>query len=340
MDRVPESRVAASRGAVWALIATPIVVGLVVGAVIVRGDPAPPSGRNRPRSRRTAGPVPDAGRPTTQEPPTAPRSPIAPGDPAVPPPPMAPGLHAEGRSDSLEPDLVLLGRWTVRYTVGRENGEGANIRIPLERLDGTVIRPGTTFDFWRALGEVSTRTGYRRGGIIAGDHIDPDGALAGGICTVSTAIFNAAARAGLDIVARRAHGGYIARYPLGLDAAVAKSDHSTMTMAFRNDTSEAITIRTVSTPGIARVDLYVAEPLTRRVEIGQPETSHRRAATDQHVTSSAVPAGQNRRIEESSDGLTVVVVRTVRDDNGALIHRDRWVSVYRPLRGLVLDGRG
>ena len=138
---------------------------------------------------------------------------------------------------SLEPDLVLLGSWTVQYVVGPANGDAANIVIPLRRLDRRVIKPGATFDFWTAVGEVSRRTGYRRGAIIVGHRIDVDGALAGGICTVSTALFNAAARAGLQIRARRSHSGYLTKYPLGLDAAVAKGDHFRQTMAFRNDTT-------------------------------------------------------------------------------------------------------
>ena len=64
---------------------------------------------------------------------------------------------------SLEPDLVLLGGWTVVYVVGPENGDGANIEIPLRHLDGLVIKRGAMFDFWRAVGEVSRGHGYRRG---------------------------------------------------------------------------------------------------------------------------------------------------------------------------------
>ncbi len=179
---------------------------------------------------------------------------------------------------SLEPDLFLLGSWTVTYVVGPANGDGANIVIPLKRLDGRVIKPGATFDFWTALGEVSRRTGYRRGAIIVGHHIDVDGALAGGICTVSTALFDAAARAGLAITARTSHSGYLAKYPLGLDAAVAKGDTFRQTMAFRNDTTQPIVIRTVSTPGTARVDLYGKAALGRTVEFSQPAVSHRQKA--------------------------------------------------------------
>ena len=239
---------------------------------------------------------------------------------------------------SLEPDLVLLGSWTVAYVVGPANGQGANIVIPLRRLDGLVIRPGATFDFWTAVGEVTRRTGYRLGAIIVGHHVDPDGALAGGICTVSTALFDAAARAGLQITARTSHGGYLAKYPLGLDAAVAKGDHRRQTLAFRNDTTEPIVIRTVSTPGVARVDLYGPAALGRTVEFSAPVISHRRPAHDRHVRTRSLRRGEHRRTQDRSDGMTVVVTRTVRAADGRLIRRDRWTSVYRWLDGLVLDG--
>jgi vancomycin resistance protein YoaR len=239
---------------------------------------------------------------------------------------------------SLEPDLVLLGSWTVVYVVGPDNGKGANIVIPLKRLDGLVIKPGATFDFWTAVGEVTRRTGYRPGAIIVGHHVDPDGALAGGICTVSTALFDAAARAGLQITARTGHGGYLAKYPLGLDAAVAKGDHGRQTLAFRNDTSGSIVIRTVSTPGVARVDLYGPAALGRTVEFSAPVISHRRPAHDRHVRTTSLRHGEHRRAQDRSDGMTVVVTRTVRAADGHLIRRDRWTSVYRWLEGIVLDG--
>ncbi len=243
-------------------------------------------------------------------------------------------------AETLEPDLVLLGSWTVNYVVGPANGDGANIVIPLKRLDGRVIKPGGTFDFWAALGEVSRRAGYRRGAIIVGHHLDIDGALAGGICTVSTALFDAAARAGLPITARTSHSGYLAKYPLGLDAAVAKGDTFRQTMAFRNDTTQPIVIRTVSTPGTARVDLYGKAALGRTVEFSQPAVSHRQTAHDRHVATSSLPRGEHRRAEDRSDGMTVVVKRTVRAADGQVLRRDTWVSVYRWLDGLVLDGTG
>jgi hypothetical protein len=174
----------------------------------------------------------------------------------------------------------LIGSWSIAYHSGPENGHGANIDLPLRRLDGLVIRAGGVFDFWRAVGEVSSRAGYRRGGIIVGDHVDPGGALAGGICAVSTALFNAAARAGLQIRSRHAHSGYLARYPLGLDAAVASGSGSTQTLAFRNDTDQPIQIRTLSLPGLARASTCT-----------QPARSAARSSSARHASASELAPG-------------------------------------------------
>ena len=205
---------------------------------------------------------------------------------------------AAAEPGSLEPDLVLLGSWTVEYAAGPENGNGANIEIPLRRLDGLVIKPGATFDFWRAVGEVSRRTGYRRGGVIVGDHVDPDGALAGGICTVSTALFDAAAQAGLQIVRRTSHGGYLAKYRLGLDAAVAKGDGSTR--PWRSATTPPS--RSWSAPSARRGSpgsTCTRAALGRRVTFSQPAISHRQHAVDRHVrvglaAARPAPAGRGR----------------------------------------------
>jgi vancomycin resistance protein YoaR len=111
-------------------------------------------------------------------------------------------------------------------------------------------------------------------------------------------------------------------------------------MAFRNDTPEPILIRTVSTPGIARVDLYGPAALGRTVQLSKPAISRRVSAHERHVATSALRRGEHRRVAERSDGMTVVVRRTVRDAGGHVLRRDRWVSRYRWLEGVVLDGVG
>jgi vancomycin resistance protein YoaR len=114
----------------------------------------------------------------------------------------------------------------------------------------------------------------------------------------------------------------------------------TQTVAFRNDTAQRLVLRTVGDPGIARVDLYAATATGRTVEFSAPAIRDRQAARDRLRSTRALPRDERRRSQPSSDGMTVSITRIVRDGTGRIIDRDRWVSRYRPLRGLVLVGAG
>lgn len=124
---------------------------------------------------------------------------------------------------AIAPKMTRVSAWTIRFSVSERNGFGNNIVIPARLINGTVVRPGEVFDFWRAVGPVTFSRGFRMGGIIQGGRTNPTGAIAGGICSASTTLFNAAVRGGFQIVERSPHYYYISRYPLGLDATVSKS---------------------------------------------------------------------------------------------------------------------
>ena len=232
------------------------------------------------------------------------------------------------------PLVVRLGAWTTRYQVSAHNGFAANITIPARKLDGVVVRPGATFDFWRALGEVSFRTGYRLGGAIVGGHTVEGRALAGGICAASTTLFNAAARGGLEIVTRAPHWYYIPRYPLGLDATVSDAQ----TMRFRNDTKHPVLITASASPGVVRFEIW-SVPDGRTVSWSKPRVTNVVKGYDTTRATSSLPRGQRERIEWPVDGKDVSITRTVRDADGRVVHRDTFVSHYHRMIGITLVGR-
>ena len=100
------------------------------------------------------------------------------------------------------PLMHRLGVWKTWFPISDRNSFGANIWLPAKFIDGTVLRPGQRFEWWSAIGPVTTARGFGMGGYIAGDHTDPTGAMGGGMCSSSTTLFNAALRAGLQIGAR------------------------------------------------------------------------------------------------------------------------------------------
>ena len=247
---------------------------------------------------------------------------------------VAPELSTD-EATKKAPLLVKVGSWTTRYQSSERNGFGANIQVPARRLDGIVVRPGQTFDFWGSLGEVSFRTGYRLGAAIVGGHTVVGRALAGGICSVSTTLFNAAARGGLQIVTRSAHWYYIDRYPLGLDATVSGSQ----SMRFRNDTRHPILIKASASSSSVTFEIW-SVPNGRTVSWSSTSVRNVVRGYDTVQETATLPRGERERIEYPVDGKDVSVTRTVRGADGRVIHRDTFVSNYHRMVGITLVGTG
>jgi vancomycin resistance protein YoaR len=238
--------------------------------------------------------------------------------------------------------MTKISTWTTYFFITERNHFGANIWIPAMDIDGTVVGPGETFDFWKAVGPVTRARGYGDGGAIIDGKTEPQGALAGGICSCSTTLFNAALRAGYDMGARRNHYYYIDRYPIGLDATVFKSGSgSTQTMSFTNDTPYPLLIRGYKIKsggkGFVRFDLY-SVPNGRKVVIGSPTIKNVRPAWDTVQYTSTLPPGTRKRIESPVDGKDVWRTVTVYE-NGKIIHQKTYYSHYSRITGIVLVGK-
>ena len=92
------------------------------------------------------------------------------------------------------------------------------MQLVAELIDGTLIAPGETFSFNGTTGERTAAKGFQEAPVIINGELQ--NGLGGGICQVSTTVFNAAFEAGLPITARTNHALYISHYPLGRDATV------------------------------------------------------------------------------------------------------------------------
>jgi vancomycin resistance protein YoaR len=116
------------------------------------------------------------------------------------------------------PELTLTGEFATPYDVS-DTDRNVNLALAAAAVHGRVLEPGETYSFNRDAGERTLEKGYRYANVVVGDHLEPG--LAGGICQVTTTLFDAAAMAGLDFPEIHAHGIPVDYAPPGTDAAVA-----------------------------------------------------------------------------------------------------------------------
>jgi len=122
-----------------------------------------------------------------------------------------------------------------------------NLGLVRSRLDSVTLQPGELFSFWRLVGPPDAAHGFKVASNFIGGRIGL--AEGGGICQLTSALYNAALLAGLEILERHAHSidAYGAnRYvPLGRDATVV---HGYKDLQFRNATGVPMTLRIAIRP--------------------------------------------------------------------------------------------
>jgi vancomycin resistance protein YoaR len=198
-----------------------------------------------------------------------------------------------------------------------------NVALVAQLIDGALIAPGETFSFNGTTGERTEEKGFREAPVIINGELQTG--LGGGICQVSTTVFNAAYEAGLEIDERTNHALYISHYPLGRDATVNYPD---LDLKFTNDTQNWLLLRTFVGSGSLTVNLY-GTPQNRRVETAEQPLRVVGAPRVKRVPDPTMTKGESVVEEYGQPARATSVSRTVYDASGKKLHEDTWYSSYR-----------
>ncbi len=230
-------------------------------------------------------------------------------------------------------ELVVAGTTSFK---GSSPERITNITTAMHQFDGVMVAPGQQFSFNQYLGDVLDANGYEPAYVIIGDRTDVG--IGGGVCQVSTTAFRAAFYGGYDIAERWAHGYTVHYYepPVGLDATVFAP---AVDFKFVNDTPNYLLIQpTIDLKKLTLTFSFYGTKNNRSVEMDGPTiTKVIPHPPDVREEDPTLPAGVVKQVDFSADGMTVIVNRVVKEGD-KVIHRDRFVSNYRPWTARFLVG--
>lgn len=198
-----------------------------------------------------------------------------------------------------------------------------NVRITTQYASNVILAPGEVYDFDKQIGPRTEERGYKLApGIVAPNQLED--VLGGGICQVSTTLFNAAFFAGLEIVERHNHSIFVNHYPLGRDATVTAGGKN---MRFRNDTMHYILIRG-SSDGIKTKFAIYGTKDGRSVDYETSEFYDVQDMTQVTYVNRHLGPGTTAIMSEGQPGKSINVIRTVRAADGKVVHHDTFVSEW------------
>ena len=198
-----------------------------------------------------------------------------------------------------------------------------NVQLVARLIDGKLIAPGATFSFNHATGARTAAKGFLTAPVIINGEVTTG--LGGGVCQVSTTVFNAAYEAGLNITERTNHALYISHYPQGRDATV---DYPDVDLKFVNDTPHWLLLRTFVGSYSLVVDLYGA-PVHRRVVSQTRPLVETGAPPIKRIPDPTLFKGVTVVDESGEPSRTTSVRRLVYLPSGKLLYDNTWYSSYR-----------
>ena len=206
-----------------------------------------------------------------------------------------------------------------------------NLNIAESKIDGTILAPGEEFSYNKIVGERSIAAGYKEAKIYQGGKVI-DG-LGGGICQISSTLYNAVVCANLDVTERYNHQFITSYVQPGRDATVA---YGSKDFKFKNNRTYPIRIDVYITSGIAKVDIYgIKEKADKEIDI-DVETISTIPYETKYQTDSSLPSNTEKLKQRGANGVIVKAYKLVKK-NGITISKSLLSKdSYIPLDKIIL----
>lgn len=148
------------------------------------------------------------------------------------------------------PEPVVLGSAQTKILDFQES-RIHNIKLSIQKINGYILEPGQSFSFNKVVGPRTADRGYQKATVLMhGEKVQDYG---GGVCQVSTTLFQAVRTAGLTVTERHSHQKDVGYAHQGNDAAV---DYGNKDMSFTNNTEKNLKIEMSVGNGVVSAAVY------------------------------------------------------------------------------------
>ena len=233
----------------------------------------------------------------------------------------------------LQEQNTLLASFTTETT--SSSSRNTNIRLCAEAFNGYVVAPGEVFSLNTLTGPRTTDKGYKPAGAIQnGIMVQEPG---GGVCQVSTTLFNAVVRAGMEIVERHGHSWPSDYVEIGMDAAI---DYPAKDFQFKNVSDAPIYLVSTFEDRQLTVEVYgkpvVEEGVT--IDLRSTTDSTIRRGEDTMVYDPSLAPGTTETVRRGRDGKKSTTYIQYIKDGEVIEEKVLFTTTYPAIRAIINYG--
>lgn len=225
----------------------------------------------------------------------------------------------------------LLASYTTSFDPAKTS-RSYNVSVAARAFDELLILPGHEVSFNDVVGPRSTEAGYKNAPVIVNNEfVDGPG---GGVCQVSTTLYNCILLANLDVLERTSHSLPVSYVPIGRDATVV---YDAIDMKFRNNTDSYLYMKSYISGGQLTIKIYGNTKFKRDVTVSSWITQEIEPQVV-YETDASLPKGTEVVKQEGSKGFIVAAERIVKL-NGVIENSERLPSSdYNAINKIIAVG--
>lgn len=243
---------------------------------------------------------------------------------------LYPKVTTEAIGSEAFPDL--LATYTTNYSSSNANRSN-NIALATAKINGTVLMPGEVFSYNGTVGKRTVAAGFREAGAyVNGKTVNEVG---GGICQVSSTLYNSVLRSNLEIVSRTNHMFAVGYVPIGTDATVSWGGPD---FKFKNNRNYAIRIVATTYNKNVTIKIFgLKQDNDCNVEILSYRTGTVPYKTT-YTNDNSLASGQTKVIQAGSNGARSVTYKILKKDGKEISREVISRDTYSPHNQIIARG--
>lgn len=210
-----------------------------------------------------------------------------------------------------------------------------NLKIAANKINGTVLLPGEEFSYNKTVGERTIAAGFKEAATFSNGKV-VDG-IGGGICQISSTLYDAVVMANLDVTVRRNHQFVTSYVSAGKDATVVWGSQD---FKFKNTRKYPIRITATVQGGVATIQIWgIKEDVEYDITIETKKTATI-PYTTQYVQDASLAAGRQKVVQAGSNGSKVEAYKVTRLNGQVISTTLLSKDTYNAMKKIVHVGPG